>query len=70
MAAMRRRRALVLVCCVAVAACGDGINEGVNEGRGTIDSLTLHTAYTVVPESTETTGTDPSSIQAVSRAWT
>lgn len=62
MAAMRRRLTLVLVCCLAVAACGDGINEGANEGRstrGTIDGVTLHTADTVVPESTEPTGTDP-----------
>ena len=63
MAAMRRRLALVLLCSVAVAACGDGIDVRVNEGRdtrGTLDVVTPHTADTVVPESTEP-GTDPSS---------
>ena len=64
MAPMRRRLALVLVSCVAIAACGDGINEGVNEGRstrGTIDGVTLHTAETVMPEGTDSIGTDPTS---------
>ena len=38
-----------------LTACGDGINEGANEGRGTrgtIDGVTLHSADTVVPETT------------------
>ena len=48
-----------MACLVAggliAASCGDGINEGVNEGRATrdtIDGVTLNTAGTVVPEST------------------
>jgi alpha/beta hydrolase fold len=63
MSAMRRSLTLAVgccvVCCVAVASCGDGINEGVNEGRGTrgtIDNVTLHTADTVVPQTTEAGG--------------
>lgn len=60
---MRRRLAVLLVCCFAVASCGDGIDEGVNEGRGTrgtIDDVTLHTADTLVPETTDATdSTDP-----------
>jgi len=41
-----RRLALVATCCLFVAACGDGIDEGANEGRGdrgTIDGVTLDT---------------------------
>ena len=41
-----RRLAHVVVCCLFVAACGDGIDEGANEGRGdrgTIDGVTLDT---------------------------
>lgn len=37
---------LLLAASIAVASCGDGINEGVNEGRaprGTIDGVVLHT---------------------------
>ena len=58
-----RRLVLVLACAVTLAACGDGINEGVNEGRdtrGTIDDVTLHTADTVQPPTTDPTATDPS----------
>ena len=41
-----RRLALVSVCCVLTIGCGDGIDEGANEGRGdrgTIDGVTLDT---------------------------
>ncbi len=43
---MRRLLPLAAVC-LALAACGDGIDEGVNHGRsdrGTIDGVPLHTA--------------------------
>ncbi len=60
MTTMRHHPSLALACFVVggliAASCGDGINEGVNEGRGTrgtIDGVTLHTADTVVPEATE-----------------
>ena len=54
-----RRLALVSVCCVLVVACGDGIDEGANEGRGdrgTIDGVTLDTPS--VPDETTDTGPD------------
>jgi len=68
MAFMRHRPSFVLACLVAgsliAASCGDGINEGVNEGRGnrgTIDGVTLNTVDTVVPETTaaEASTTEP-----------
>ena len=56
---MRHRPSRALAYLVAggliAASCGDGINEGVNEGRGTrgtIDGVTLNTADTVLPETT------------------
>ena len=67
MADMRRRSAVLLVCSLLVAACGDGINEGVGEGRGTrgtIDGVPLAppdtldvTATTDSPDTTEATDT-------------
>lgn len=70
-----RRFALVSLCCLLVAAgvaCGDGIDEGANEGRGdrgTIDGITLDTpsandtgAQTSVPDTapdTSVTSDDP-----------
>ena len=70
MANMRHRPSFILAVLVVggllVASCGDGINEGVNEGRGTrgtIDGVTLNTAETVVaettPEATDPDVTDP-----------
>ncbi|MGB8860647.1 MAG: alpha/beta fold hydrolase, partial [Ilumatobacteraceae bacterium] len=70
---MRRQLAVIALSCVAIAACGDGINEGVNEGRstrGTIDGVTLHTADTVVPDSTEPNSTDPTDTDPVDTADT
>ena len=87
MANMRHRPSFVLAsliaCGLIVASCGDGINEGVDEGRGTrgtIDGVTLDTADTVVPETTgaapsptdpdttETADTDPQDASAF--GWT
>ena len=51
-----RRAALLATFCLFTAACGDGVDEGVNEGRGdrgTIDGVTLNT-----PHSPDTGGTD------------
>jgi pimeloyl-ACP methyl ester carboxylesterase len=61
-----------VTCCLALlAACTDGIDEGVNEGRGnrgTIDGVTLDTAGSLPPAPTDSepavtdpTGTDPTS---------
>jgi pimeloyl-ACP methyl ester carboxylesterase len=59
---VRARHALVAVCLVA-AGCGDGVNEGVNEGRGTrgtIDGVTLDTAAVdTTPEPTDPPDTEP-----------
>lgn len=67
-----RRFAGVAVCSVLLVACGDGIDEGANEGRGdrgTIDGVTLDTPQSVPddtanssPETTPDTepeGNDP-----------
>ncbi|MCE9621883.1 MAG: alpha/beta hydrolase [Actinomycetia bacterium] len=70
-----RRFTIVATCCLLFAACGDGIDEGANEGRGdrgTIDGVTLNTpdseSETTGPDDTNTpdTGggaTDPSDAQ-------
>ena len=58
---MRRRFAVLLACSVVLAACGDGIDEGANEGRdnrGTIDGVTLNTADTLAPSDTRETTPD------------
>lgn len=55
-----RRLALASVCCLLVAACGDGIDEGANEGRGnrgTIDGVTLDTPNPA-PGDSQPNGTD------------
>ncbi|MEQ1698569.1 MAG: alpha/beta hydrolase [Ilumatobacteraceae bacterium] len=55
---MRRRIAVLLACSVVLAACGDGIDEGANEGRGnrgTIDGVTLNTADTLATDTSDTT---------------
>lgn len=57
---MRRHPSFALACLVAVgliASCGDGINEGVNEGRGTrgtIDGVTLHSVDATVTDTAVT----------------
>lgn len=61
---MPRRFPLLLACSVVLAACGDGIDEGANEGRGnrgTIDGVTLDTAdpRATVPPATDPPDTDP-----------
>jgi pimeloyl-ACP methyl ester carboxylesterase len=63
--AIVRRLHLAAVACglLLVAACGDGIDEGVNEGRGnrgTIDGVVLDTADPVTdPNVTDPDVTDP-----------
>ena len=55
------RLPLAVSVCLLLAACGDGIDEGVNQGRaprGTIDGVTLHTAPDgTTPDTTDTTDT-------------
>ena len=57
MTAMRRRTAVLLACSMLIVACGDGINEGIGEGRGTrgtIDGVPLAPPDTLAaPESTD-----------------
>ena len=87
---MRHRPFRLLACLVAggfiVASCGDGVNEGIKEGRttrSTIDSVPIDTAKTVLPETTtaassttEPESTDPNSpdntapADASAFAWT
>ncbi|MFM2076806.1 MAG: hypothetical protein RJA49_696, partial [Actinomycetota bacterium] len=64
-----RRIVITLLCAGAVlASCGDGIDEGVNEGRGTrgtIDGVVLHTPDSVaVPETTDPGTPAPSTTEA------
>ncbi len=75
MAFMRRRQPLAVACLVAggllAASCGDGINEGVNEGRGTIDTIVATTAApasTTDPESTDPVSSDTTQIDATNPA--
>jgi pimeloyl-ACP methyl ester carboxylesterase len=66
---MRRLAVLCLCCSLVIAvgvACGDGIDEGANEGRGdrgTIDGVTLDTP-TPDPNDTEPDATDPGTTTA------
>lgn len=69
---MRHRPSLALVCFTVggllAASCGDGINEGINEGRGTrgtIDGVVLNTVDSVVSETTaaQAPTTDPESTE-------
>ncbi|MEQ1874555.1 MAG: alpha/beta hydrolase [Ilumatobacteraceae bacterium] len=51
-----RRLALVSVSCLLVVACGDGIDEGANQGRGergTIDGVTLGTPNSAPDDSSQ-----------------
>ncbi len=56
-----RRFALVATCCLLFVACGDGIDEGANEGRGdrgTIDGVILGPAGSTPDTGPDTTRPD------------
>ena len=58
---MRRLVTLLVVSCAAVVSCGDGIDEGVNEGRGTrgtIDGITLETVAPLDTNASDDTAPD------------
>lgn len=71
-----RRFVLVATCCLFVAACGDGIDEGANEGRGdrgTIDGVTLNTPDSTPDDSVSDSTPDSTPDTTLSNdqfAWT
>ena len=59
-----RRFAVAATCCLLVPACGDGIDEGANQGRGdrgTIDGVTLDTPASAPDDTSSDTGPDDTS---------
>jgi len=75
-----RRLLSISVCCLLVVACGDGIDEGANQGRGdrgTIDGVTLGTpspdgsgSETSAPGTTPGTAPDTSEPAGDPFGWT